>query len=177
MSFSEKSRQWWLRVWGEGDANNASCQKTFYSEEKGFHQNCQRRNLYVMQIEIEGKGSVGIPVCRHHFMEEMGTNFYGRQSSLYPELAWARRDYKNNKNSFKMIEHSSETKRTRAGDWSTDEYLFNLAEQKEISYKTIHPEDKKPRLKSTHHRTWVDIINNVFYEEDQEKRESRREEE
>ena len=36
MSFSEKSRQWWLRVWGEGDANNASCQKLFIQRKKGF---------------------------------------------------------------------------------------------------------------------------------------------
>ena len=177
MSFSEKTRQWYLRAWGGGDAGKASCQKTFYSEKNGFYRGCTRGNLYVTRIEIEGRGTVGIPICRHHFMELMGVNIYGKQSSLYPELAWARRDYKNDKDSFKKIEHSSETVRTRAGDWSTDEYLFNLAEQKEISYKTIHPEDKKPRLKSTHHRTWVDIINNGFYEEDQEKRESRREEE
>ena len=67
MSFPEKTRQWYLRVWGNGEASKASCQKTFHSENKGFYRNCRGDNLYVMVIEIEGKGAVGIPICRKHF--------------------------------------------------------------------------------------------------------------
>jgi len=160
MAFSEKSRQWWLKVWGN------RCQKTFYSENRGFYRNCPRDNLYVMEIDEAEKGSVGIPICRHHFMELTGVNIYGRQSSLYPELSWARRDYKDDKDSFKKIEHSSETKRTRAGDWSTDEYQFNLAKERESDYLLNHPEDKKPRIKAKHSRNWVDIIYDGFYKED-----------
>jgi hypothetical protein len=169
MSFPEKSRQWWLRVWGNGDASKAGCQKTFYSEDKGFHRHCDRDNLYVMVIEIEGRGSVGVPICRHHFMELTGTNIYGRQSSLYPELAWARRDYKDNKNSFDEVEHSSDTHRSRAGDWSTDEYLFDLAKAREHTFMMEHPEEKKPQTKARHFRTWVDIVYDGFYGENQEK--------
>ena len=163
MAFSEKSRQWWLKVWGN------RCQKTFYSENRGFYRNCPGDNLYVMEIEEAEKGSVGIPICRHHFMELTGTNIYGRQSSLYPELAWARRDYKDDKDSFKKIEHSSETKRTRTGDWSTDEYLVNLAKERENDYLLNHPEDIKPRIKPKYSRTWVDIINDGFDGKDQAK--------
>ena len=170
MSFPEKTRQWWLRAWGDDEANEASCQKTFYSENKGFHRNCRGGRLYVTQIEIEGEGVVGIPICRHHFMELTGTNIYGRQSSLYPELSWARRDYKDDKDSFKKVEHSSETHRTRAGDWSTDRYLFDLAKAKEWEYILEHPEDKKPKTK--HVKTWVDIIDEGYkglYEEEKGK--------
>jgi len=173
MSFSKELRQWWLRVWGDGDASKASCQKTFYSENKGFYRNCHGHNLYVMVIQIEGKDPAGAPLCREDFMVRRGTNIYGKQSSLYPELAWARRDYKNDKDSFKKIEHSSETHRTRAGDWSTDEYLFYRAKAKEWEYILEHPKDKKPRPKSKsnpkHHQTWVDIIHDGFYGEGQEK--------
>lgn len=164
MSFPEKSRQWYFRVWGAGDANKSSCQKSFYSEKNGFSRNCQRGNLYVMEVKVDGgRGSVGIPICRHHFMELKGTNIYGPQSSLYPELAWALRDYPEDKDSFKKIEHSSDSHRTRAGDWSTDEYLFNLAKKRESDYLLNHPEDKKPSIKPKHSRTWVDIINDGFY--------------
>lgn len=166
MSFSEKSRQWWLKVWGDGGADKASCQKTFYSENRGFYRNCLGNNLYVMEVEIEGKGSVGIPICRHHFMELKGVNIYGRQSSLYPQLAWAREAYKNNKDSFKKIEHSSETKRSRAGDWSTDEYQFNLAKEKESVFGISHPENKKPKSRTKKHRSWVDIMSDGFGNKD-----------
>lgn len=172
MSFPENTRQWWLRAWGNGEANKASCQKTFYTENKGFYRNCRGDNLYVMVIEIEGKGAVGIPICRKHFMVRRGTNIYGSDSSLYPELAWARRDYKDDKDSFKKIEHSSGTHRTRAGDSSTDRYLFDLAKEKEAEYRFNHPEEKKPKTKAKHFRTWVDIIDEGYkglYEEDQEK--------
>ncbi|HOY61401.1 MAG TPA: hypothetical protein PK045_02765 [Candidatus Woesebacteria bacterium] len=169
MSFSEKTRQWYLRAWGGGDAGKASCQKTFYSEKNGFYRGCTRGNLYVTRIEIEGRGTVGIPICRHHFMELMGVNIYGKQSSLYPELAWARRDYKNDKDSFKKIEHSSETVRTRAGDWSTDEYLFDFAQEILWRYHLNHPDDRMPSSKPKHHRSWVNIIYDGFYGEGQEK--------
>lgn len=169
MSFPEKTRQWWLRVWGNGDASKARCQKRTYSEKNGFYRHCQGNNLYVTEIEIEGMGLVGIPICRHHFMELIGTNIYGRGSSLYPELAWARRDYKEDKDSFKKIEHSSDTVRSRAGDPGSDEYLFNLAKIKEDDYIFSHPEDKKPFRRPEHNRTWVDIIYDGFYGEDQEK--------
>ncbi len=168
MAFSENLRQWWLKVWS-GDEANASCQKTFYSENKGFYRNCNKDNLYVTKIEIEGRGSVGVPICRHHFMELTGTNIYGKQSSLYPELSWKLKEYPKNKNSFKEYEHSSETHRTRVGDWSTDEYLFNLAKEKESNYLLNHPEDKKPKAKPRHFRTWVDIVSDWFNGEDQEK--------
>lgn len=169
MAFPEKSRQWWLRAWGDGEASKASCQKTFYSENKGFYRNCRGDNLYVMVIEIEGI-EVGIPICREHFMVRRGTNIYGLDSSLYPELAWARRDYKDDKDSFKKIEHSSGTHRTRAGDSSTDRYLFDLAKAKEWEYILEHPEDKKPKTK--HVKTWVDIIDEGYkglYEEEKGK--------
>ena len=172
MSFPEKTRQYWLRVWGNGDVNKANCQKTFYSDNKGFYRNCQGNRLYVTEIKIEGKGSVGLPICRHHFMELTGTNIYGRQSSLYPELSWKLKEYPKNKNSFKEYEHSSETHRTRTGDWSTDRYLFDLAKAKEWEYILKHPEDKKPKTKATHFRTWVDIIDDGYkglFKEDQEK--------
>lgn len=166
MGFNEKTRQWWLRVWGSGDANNAQCRKTFYSENRGFYRNCHGENLYVMRIDIEGRGSVGIPICRKHFMVKMGTNFYGWDSSLYPELAWARRDYSKNKKSFKEIDHSS---RIRSGDWSTDEYLFNTAVERENNYRITHPEDPKPSSKPIRYRTCADILYEGFYGEDQEK--------
>ena len=106
------------------------------------------------------------------FKIRRGTNIYGSDSSLYPELAWALRDYKDDKDSFKKIEHSSETHRTRAGDWSTDRYLFDLAKAKEWEYILKHPEDKKPKTKPKHFRTWVDIVDEGYkglYEEDKEK--------
>ena len=99
-------------------------------------------------------------------MVRRGTNIYGLDSSLYPELAWARRDYKDDKDSFKKIEHSSGTHRTRAGDWGSDEYLFNFAQEILWRYQITHPEDKKPSLKSKHYRTWVDIVYEGFYGED-----------
>jgi len=36
MSFPEKTRQWWLRVWGDDEANEASCQKLFIQKIKAF---------------------------------------------------------------------------------------------------------------------------------------------
>lgn len=163
MSFSEKLRGWYLRAWGNGDENMASCQKTSYSEKNGFYRKCNRDNLYVSKIEVEGRGIVGIPICRHHFMELRGTNIYGSQSSLYPVLAWARKNYKNDKNSFEKIQHSTDTIRTRSGDWGSDEYLFNFAQEILWRYQITHPEDKKPSLKSKHYRTWVDIVYEGFY--------------
>lgn len=169
MAFSKEVRQWWLRAWGDGDASKASCQKTFYSEANGFYRNCHRNNLYVMVIEIEGRGVVGVPICREHFMVRRGTNIYGSDSSLYPELSWKLKEYSKNKNSFKEYEHSSETHRTRAGDWSTDEYLFNFAREKALIYNLKHPEDKKEPTKVIKRRNWVDIVYDGFYGEDQEK--------
>ena len=162
MFFPEKTRQWWLRVWGDGDVSKASCQKTLYSEKNGFYRNCKRDNLYVMEVEIEGMGPVGIPICRHHFMELRGVNIYGPQSSLYPQLAWARVAYKKDKDSFKKIEHSSDTVRTRAGDWGSDEYLINLAKEKASNYILEYPKDKKPKSKAKKHRNWVDIVYDEF---------------
>jgi len=164
MSFSEKTRGWYLRAWGDGDAKGASCQKTLYSEKRGFYRGCNRGNLYVTRIEVEGRGTVGIPICRHHFMELKGVNIYGPQSSLYPQLAWARAAYAKDKDSFKKVEHSSEGVRTRAGDWSTDEYLFDSAQEILWRYHLNHPEDKKPSSKLKHNRSWVDIIHDGFYE-------------
>lgn len=169
MSFSEKTREWYLRAWGGGDASKASCQKTFYSEKNGFYRKCNRGNLYVTKIEIEDRGIVGIPICRHHFMELRGVNIYGPQSSLYPQLAWARAAYRKNKDSFEKIKHSSESYRSRAGDLGSDEYLFNYAQEILNRYQMTHLDDKKPRSKPEHHRTWVDIIHDGFYGEGQEK--------
>jgi hypothetical protein len=167
MPFPSKERLWYLRAWGNGVEERAKCQFRTYSEEKGFYRNCQQEgeSLYVARWTLQEWGTVGIPFCRHHFMELSGLIPFTDEAVIYPELAEARGDYRQNKASFDDLEvFNLINHRTRIGDWGFDLFYFQMAQSVVCRYLATHPEDKLKPIKVNHRPTWLD-----FTEKEEEK--------
>jgi len=134
MPFSHEKRLWILRAYGNGDITQARCQFPSYSENKGFHLNCNvfGEKLFVVRWSVEEWGTTGIPFCQNHF------------ETLYPEIATATHNYRDDKESFKKLIPYSESNRTRIGDWATDLYYFQQNQEIIYRYAITHPKDKLP---------------------------------
>lgn len=169
MPFSKERRLWYLRAWGNGDPNQARCQYRLYSEKSGFYLACQQRglDLFVVRWTVAEWGTVGIPFCRHHFMEQSNNTPFVDDTVVYPELAEAVKGYRDNKQSFDNLTPFSPSHRTRFGDLGTDIYYFQYGQSVVSRYATItHPNDRPPPDTRGHHypswTEWTDLIPDDF---------------
>ncbi len=164
MPFSPDRRLWYLRAWGDGDPNQARCQYRLYCEKSGFYLACQQRGLglFVVRWTVAEWGTVGIPFCRHHFMELSDSTPFVEDAVVYPELAEAVRSYRYDKASFNNLTPFSPSHRTRFGDLGTDIYYFQYGQSVISRYAVTHPDDKPPSDTLGHHYPswieWVDMI-------------------
>jgi hypothetical protein len=159
MPFSPERRLWYLRAWGDGNILHARCQTPFYSEVKGFHLGCEKRGsgLFVARWTVSEWGTVGIPFCRHHFMELTGRTPHLENAGIYPELAEAFLNYPQDPASFNKLIPYSTSHRTRIGDSGLDVYIFLRAKSVIDRYNTIHPEDRPPPdTRGHHYPSWVE---------------------
>lgn len=161
MPFSRELRQWYLRAWGQGDPAQARCQFRFYSEDKGFFLACAQRGsgLFVARWTLQEWGTVGIPFCHNHFAGLLGDTPFTTETSVYPELAQARVDYRANRHSFDQLPEFSSTHRTRLGDLGFDLYYFQSAQDVVWRYAVTHSDDKPPADTHRHrYPRWYDLL-------------------
>ena len=178
MSFSECTRQFWLKV---GDNK---CQWEYYSEGGGWQQ-CNQTAKHVHHITPEGtdlaKGNdseraAGMGLCQNHHVKNAGDEEFSYWSSMHPDAGEAYKNYgewKRQNLHMRAItgaaskgiprqspfeemvaEHHRKQKageRYHTGTPEIDEYYKQKMTDKATVYLAEHPEDKKPDTK-THPR-------------------------
>lgn len=174
LAFTTKQRQWWLRVYTNGQGK-PQCAFPMYDEERGFYR-CGvtgEKNLEIHHITPTGwiriqkpwsdpnaidfeEGHLGIALCDYH-----------HDRIIHPDIGAAFDNYKKDKGIFKRtIERHNELAREGIIFWDNDydEFLIETAEAAVRSYCQLHPNDlypddpswkKKPRPKKT---SWFDEI-------------------
>lgn len=170
MAFKENVKQWWKRVGGNGDAEQASCEARIYSEQHGFRK-CGARPVEIHHIDPESKlieegqnpnGAVGLPLCRQHHRGRGIDLPYEANSTMHNDMGEAHEAYRRgDKDAYKKAsrrhhEMVRRGERITGGDEGSDRTYTDLMERKAMRYVLEHPEDKKPEVKPTRRKHWTD---------------------
>lgn len=187
MAFSERIREWWMRV------GNYKCQYVYYDDKKGWKV-CSapaeqvhhvEGDAYLKEKGIEPNNAVGLPLCKNHHIgyDNNQTNAlpFEKLFSFHPDAEISRRDYRFWKESVEYFglskvgpspykemtkEHIRMSKQGTTY-WATnktpevDIYLIERMSILAFLYVTRNPNDKRPlyeRRPPLKRKHWVDYV-------------------
>ena len=175
MPFPKETRSWWMRVWGDGNASDASCEWDTLTEKKGIVQCGRDQKLELHHIKPEGwtieqgddenpNEALGIPMCHKHHSGRDGDMLTGG-GSFHPDFGNAKRNYFRDKDGFNRVvaDHKADA---QAGIiyWNNDadEHYLEKTQEKATRYTAQNPDDPKPDVKrhkkQKRKKRWYDIF-------------------
>lgn len=165
MAYPERIRNWWLRVAGNGDRENARCQIEIYTEQNGFQECGSQKNLQVHHLipgslsseeGINPDETPAIVLCSYHHVgtQKNEDNLpFTKDFTFHPDIGEAHTLYRQgNKNAFKEAgkahaEAAKTGERFWGGDDGSDQHYIDKQVTKGVLYQNTHPDDKKPTVK------------------------------
>lgn len=164
MPYPERIRNWWLRVAGNGDEQNARCQVETYTEKRGFVACGARERLQVHHLKPESVARQdgenpdevpGLVACEtHHIGPQRDADnlpFTGA-FTFHPDMGNARVLYR--AGNVKAFAEAAQVHREQAeagerfwgGDEGSDEYYTDKITNAATLYQYEHPDDPKPTV-------------------------------